>query len=93
MKRKREDENKKEKVRKLKITEKFDIGGEEELNLAMKEFFLLIYRNSGMNLYDFWLQLVEFVLSNKNHWQYLIYSPNSSHFLNIFQKVYHFLLK
>ena len=86
--RKRKDENKKEKTRKLKITDKFDIGGEEELNVALKFFFLLLNRNSGMNLYDFCLQLIEFVMSNKNHWHYLIYSPNSIHFLNIFQKVF-----
>ena len=78
----------KNKIKKVKITDKFWIGGEEELNIALEEFFTFLYENKSMNLYEFWLLLVEFVLKNKNHCQYLIYSPSSMSFLYIFQNAY-----
>ena len=78
----------KNKTKKTKITDKFGIGGEDELNIALEKFFIFLYENRNMNLYEFWLLLVEFVLKNENHCQYLIYSPSSLSFLSIFQNAY-----
>ena len=65
-----------------------EVANEQSLHLALKDFFLLLNSKNEINLYDFTLLILEFILNDNNNCKYLVYTPNSVNLLNIFQKVY-----